>query len=155
MNARWYRSRLFWSGLAGLVILVVSWGASYRMAAGVSGEAPGWIGVIGKTPQSIFIFRLSYDTPGKRPIFPAAPRVGFFSRPGVPQYPGVFFVPVVEIEKSGNGRGIFIGIWAAITAYFFLWTGVLVWWQRRKHRLMKLSLPETPAGLQPGSHVDR
>ena len=143
----WYRSRLFWLGLPGLVFMLWAWGDSTRHVSSLSWASNVW-GFYARTwgnsleldlYHSVYpgmrsnldfyrwpLSRLS--TPVEHPLFPAGVRFG-------------------TSHNASNGlttRILVIALWLMITAYTAVWLGALACWQRRKARLSRRAAAELP-----------
>ncbi len=148
MTARWYRSRLFWSGLTGLVMLVSSWFLFARTRATI-----GWLGTdsaysaikdsacIGLSYWNLR-HRILRGATGLKPGFHAG------KSEGDPFPFDEFFEPAFRYRDQGYQKEIRIGIWFIVAFYTATWLGGMIWWQRRKRRLMHHSLPPPPAGTR-------
>lgn len=143
MNPRpFYRSRLFWLGLPGLVFLL------WVLVPGRASEVT-WVrasdsfsisredGSIRGTYQRFMIRR------GHPTLDFLLPPTGFSSRSHADSV-GTIFAPAFEMV---GGRGathfdsVSMGCWFMLILYLAAWLGFLLWWQRRKSRLMKLQTP--------------
>jgi hypothetical protein len=155
-----YRSRLFWLGIPGLLFLLWAWRNSnvVRIEALVQ---PGWVwssqgklcwhevdaatgawevtvdyreGTLSVRPKEEFVIVCGF----------AAPR-GFISRTPVMIAERRWFPPprweAVQLDASSSYRLISLPYWLLTGSYLGLWLGGLSAWQRRKARLMKIAPP--------------
>ncbi len=126
-----YRSRLFWLGLPGLVFLLWAWWFSmgYFSHVDFSGKYEWGIS------QS------------------AGNVVAIWNSGGMPNWDGVFFdhgqwsvesarawqMTLNESRETHPAfRYVIVPYYAVVLAYVAVWLLTLAWWQRRKSRLMKL-----------------
>jgi len=139
----WYRSRLFWLGIPGLLFLLwgwVDWSAppSLTVKIGnsrvIAGNSAGALRMVWATNPSGTGMAISGRTGTRAPDlinpFPPAIRHWKVNLPG-----GSRFITVT------------IGYWFLIIVYLPLWLGVLAGWQRHKVRLVKTepgAAPELP-----------
>ena len=161
MHPRWFRSRLFTFGLAGLLILLTAWAVYPRSSLllihqGKTGITHAFI----KSPDATGVRRIDNRRPGSinrnRPVLPMGTilkspglsRLGW--RTAVHRHAEgdryrthYFSSPPWEISADyGWGQSFLIANWAILSAYLITWTSALILWQRRKHRLMN---PHAPA----------
>ncbi|RYD22529.1 MAG: hypothetical protein EOP88_07710 [Verrucomicrobiaceae bacterium] len=131
MTARCYRSRSFWFGLAGLVILLCGWIGFLKWTVNVS-YSTSWMTVsVGKDFSSV---RLVFcDIRG--PSYPGhAPAPGLQVDP-----PHENDVPFMESFGAAFDYGSFfpghgiihIAIWLIVAIYTVLWLAWVVWCLRR------------------------
>lgn len=140
MISRWYRSRLFWLGLAGLVMLLVAWARCTRITytLGVGGS----MGFYFVRNDSTFIM-FGHTTH-------ADSRIGGYTLPmginwnDVPSPKGsriIYFTPAFQREiEPGGSVHTYVAILVFVPVYCAMWLGGMVWWRRRKHRLLNTSL---------------
>ena len=124
-----YRSRLFWLGLPGLVFLLWGWWISmgHQSAAGFPGNA-----FIGQMGGEVF----ACSDSGGWPMW------GDFSS----MHREITVAEVRELknwwaaetETSPSLRMILIPYYWPVLAYTVTWLLTLAWWQRRKYRISKL-----------------
>jgi hypothetical protein len=151
----WYRSRLFWLGLPGLVFMLWLWlakaGQSFHFGhAKTTGAAEMTYRVIGASAGSIFqnTSRSYYN--GSLPL-------GFYwggrglhgSGSGLdPDEPVTYFPRpfgiIREARFQREGRKIQLAWWVVISTYMAVWLGALAGWQRRKARLSRRAAAEMP-----------
>lgn len=143
MPPPWYRSRLFWLGLAGLVMLLLAWGIRRRTTVILSADNGDFAVGVSRT-SSVIGFRL--DRPGSSPVFTWEVERVQRHRNWVP--PEVF-APAIRISTI-RGHSVSIGIWFIVLLYTAVWYGAMVYWLRRKYRIMmnplgRENLPELQA----------
>ena len=141
----WYRSRLFWLGLPGLVFMGWLWLAKAgqvfafgHLANNGTGEST--LQYIGASEGSIYQVTTRYR-------YSIGARHGFhwrgFNSPGagLAPEPGTYFPrPFAIIRRSGwrrEHREIRLAWWVVISAYTAVWLGAVAGWQRRKARLSR------------------
>ncbi|RYD22527.1 MAG: hypothetical protein EOP88_07700 [Verrucomicrobiaceae bacterium] len=122
MISRWYRSRLFWCGLAGLLLLAGAW---YGRLSG--SERFMWISATNYYQLSLHPTRMDLES-GRSDTF-----IGYFHfrYEDVEHGVGVFAPAVARLHA-----GFSLGYWFLLLSYTAVWLGALVLWQRRKQRLM-------------------
>ncbi len=139
MHSRWHRSRLFLFGLAGLVMLLVMWGAPPRAGVGMRfGYFRGTL-ELSKTPSFVGVRYIAFK-----------PRSGSAAPPPFWRWeisrwgfaPVENFGPAFRYREWGSVYSVRIGIWFIVLIYAVSWFGAMVWWLRRKSRVM-----ENPLGL--------
>lgn len=137
----WYRSRLFWLGVPGLVFLMWGWLANVRNdfhvrhTAWRGSDLLGWD--IGTSLGSIYYSR-SESNPGRGSTF----KLGFntFHETLDPDEPTVYFpVRPFGIVREPDYEEVWVAWWMMVVSYTLFWLGGLVGWQRRKVRLKKNS----------------
>ncbi len=148
----WYRSRLFWLGLPGLVFLVWLWlaKADQVFAFGhhaITGPTESTLRYIGASEGSIYQITTSYH-------YGLGARHGFhwrgFSDSGAGLAPtrGICFPrPFAIIRRPlwrREHREIRLAWWAVISTYTAVWLGAFAFRQRRKARLSRLAAAEVP-----------
>jgi hypothetical protein len=156
----WYRSRLFWLGVPGLVFMLWLWlakaGQSFSFGyTWVTSPRETTTLSIGTSDGSIFqgTSRTSYNISGPS-------RVGFHgSEVGLdPDHP-VIYLPsrpfgIRRTSVAPNWfygwtdakeiREIWLAWWVVISAYTAAWLGAVAGWQRRKARLSRRAAAELP-----------
>ncbi len=135
MSTRWHHSRVFWLGLVGLIMLLIMWGTPPRTQLDLSISTASAMYSIGKDPSSIVVRYLNYKSLGisgyVRPKTWEATR----TKLGKEWVPREIFAP--PFRKATHLAPVYaIGIWFIVAVYVVLWYGIMVWWLRRKHRLM-------------------
>lgn len=151
MLLRWYRSRSFLIGLMGLVMLAGSFAFYARTYAAVQWDSPDQAFSVSKGRDVIGISYARYR--GFNLDMRSTYSTGFtftgydFGRE-VPV--GQFFRPMWYLHEDNNDgtviRNLFISQWFVVLIYFLAWLAGMVWWHRRKHRLMTASgLLENPS----------
>lgn len=134
MISPWYRSRLFWFGLAGLLLLLVGWGAPPRGYAAVEFDFHRYTIVISKSNSAINASYNGHEFRNPTLAHPAPWRVHSAKSPsGV--YPKIFGA-AISTGEGPMGSSISIGLWFIVALYAVAWLGVMGWWRRRRHRLM-------------------
>ena len=157
----WYRSRLFWLGVPGLLFLLWAWGDSNRLGRRVFLQ-PGWVySTHGKLlwycVQSDGSLRVAISlrdataTPVSAPaILPkvrhSAPLRRFFtSTVPVRVSERRWLPPVRWTAERFNPRSSYyllsVPYWLLTAGYASLWLAVLAGWQRRKARLLNRAVP--------------
>ena len=133
----WYRSRLFWFGLLGLLFLIWAWWAYLRTALSISWGTKkaeycfGW----GDSDVAFVVNRREFHTG-----LEGSPELGFHTReePLGPEDETIIFKPAFYLES--DRFGIFVGQWVIAVLYTVLWLGGVALWQRRKFRMVR-SMP--------------
>ena len=140
----WYRSRLFWLGLPGLVFLLWAWLANVRedfhlnyLALSGPGEIKGWD--VGSSLGSIYHSRLK-SAYGFGSRSKSKPGLHFFHEALEPDEPTIYFSrrPFGTVH-NGDYREVWVAWWAIVLGYGITWSGALIGWQRRKARKSKVS----------------
>ena len=129
MPSPWYRSRLFWFGLPGLLGLLWIWFGNLGKATAVcwgnhaAEYCLGW-------EQGVIAFIINKGGP---------PNVGFYGyHHDLPSdWEIQIFAPALWLDD--DRVGIYIGDWVLVSAYLIIWIAALVLWQRRKHRFTSFS----------------
>jgi hypothetical protein len=138
----WYRSRLIWLGMPGLLFLLWGWvdrspsslltakGSKLRLTTGnrTGTLTVAWETRPGGSGDFAISGRTGTGTPGSIPLFPPAIQHWKVDLSG---FPG-----------GGSATTVKVAYWFLIIVYLPLWLGVLAGWQRRKGRLLKS--PATP-----------
>lgn len=144
-----YRYRLFWLGLPGLLFLLWTWNhsmnewfwAEYRKigVASIGGTVLLQMTDDPFSSGELKWHQMPLGEPETRDTNPSG--ISTFYRP-IPG--GVFmisckiawFAPAFQCE--GDERGLNFAHWFLILVYLVIWLGVLTCWQRRKGRLQRL-----------------
>lgn len=156
MHSPWHRSRLFWSGLAVLLLLLTAWGIYPRSALTLIRHTRARdCYIIVKAPDVTGFRHIDYSIPRRsyqsyQPLFPqgTALKRGWLSKLGwetaVHTYQdddryqvGYFSAPPLRTGDQGWGVNLFFANWAIATAYLILWLGGLALWQRWKKQRMQ------------------
>lgn len=124
MPSHWYRSRLFWFGLPGLLGLLWIWFGNVRKATAVcwgnshTEYCLGW-------EQGVVGFVINKGGP---------PNVGFhgYHHDLPSDWEIQIFAPALWLDD--DRFGIYIGDWVLVSIYLIIWIAALIFWQRRKHR---------------------
>ena len=130
----WYRSRLFWLGLPGLVFLLWAWvtfsGTSVAVARWRKTHAYAGSGQV----VLLQVHRASAGS-GSASSFEA--RID--KRPELERR---WFRQAVDWRSPLRLRSLMstfgVALWFIVLIYVALWSGLAFWWQRRKARLLKL-----------------
>ncbi|RYD19148.1 MAG: hypothetical protein EOP88_20080 [Verrucomicrobiaceae bacterium] len=146
MTPHWYRSRLFWSGLAGLAMLLVAWigfrKASYFIDLGVRGHFFS----LSNSPADFMLGYADLSPDFRSGSYDALE----FDWKKLPHrdlvYDDMFGNPFYS-ELSADSIYLYIAIWFVVATYIVLWICCMIWWQRRKHRLM--TNPLDSVGVSP------
>jgi hypothetical protein len=135
MTPPWHRSRLFRLGLIGWMLLLVAWlafpGTDLRLDYSTGSTRYG----MSMDSETVCLSYLDHSYPHNEG---PAPRPGFAGGryQKDPRLPVYHFAPAVyRFDEPGCGA-IHAGMWFIVAIYTVVWTGGMVWWQRRKHRLM-------------------
>lgn len=150
MSPRWYLSRIFWFGLAGLLMLVVMWVTHQRsilIVGWTSGSGMEWYGG-GWGEGVVYAGYVDYG----HPDFAGTSRTpGFdFSRVSPPvDRPSHLFSSAFGRRTFGTVTVHFIGIWFITAIYTVTWYVGMVFWLRRKHGLMNT----LPPAHRPARHA--
>ena len=141
MTTPWYRSRLFWFGLPGLLGLLWMWFGYLTKDTGIC-----W-----GTQQTAYCFfwggaeAFFFINPDLYP-FLADSGYGYFNEPLSPEWETRIFAPAISLPK--DWVGIDVGHWLLVTAYLIIWISALVIWQRRKcgfyQKVLITQTPDTP-----------
>ena len=143
MVRRFYKSRLFWLGVPGLVFLLWVWWDSGRYESSVYWSEKKWevfAGVYGGKAH----FCLSWALGGT--VFMEvhdADRVEWGMAKGDvnPRARRFDFVEgfALETDSSADYRSfdLQVGLWMIVASYVALWLGAVVVWERRKMRVMR------------------
>ncbi len=149
MTSPWHRSRLFWSGLAGLAMLLTAWVGLNTWVVHAEYTIRGITIGIGKDPSSI---HLVYSD-STNPSYPGhAPEPGFHWRsPHELELPFLeTFGAPYDYGSFHPGHGILhIGIWLIGGSCLVIWLGTMTWWFLRKKRRAQ-PLATAAAHLQSG-----
>jgi hypothetical protein len=156
-----YRSRLFWLGLPGLVFLLWTWWDSGQHFSGVTWQRPSETIEINVAAGRLCM--VSYRDPdegaGQLPApvqYSVDRRVMITaSLPEAGVRPRQFDTPRAIERLTGSAeddpfgasyetRGIEVACWLLLLVYLFLWSTALLTWQRRKSRLLKLHAAPLP-----------
>jgi len=147
----WYRSRLFWLGLPGLVFMLWLWlaKADQRLFFGhnaITGPNEQSTRSIGSSDGVILQSTSRNDFHGGK-----LPVLGFRGfKAGLDRDEPVTYFPVRPfgiISKAtyqSETRGIWVAWWVVISAYTAVWLGAVAGWQRRKARLSRRASAEMP-----------
>lgn len=138
----WYRSRLFWLGVPGLVFLLWVWIAVPQTFNSFSWETTRF--------QVIAAVQSHKLTVVKRPF----PNVVQTTNRGIKLRPGLLSSYSVggpssyplRVRKREIGPGVVvsdatISTWVLVPTYIVIWMGVMLWWQRRKRRISAQQIP--------------
>jgi hypothetical protein len=146
----WYRSRLFWLGLPGLVFLLWLWlaQAGQVFAFGhhaINGTSESTLRTIGASEGSIYQITTRYH-------YGLGARHGFHWRgfndsgAGLAPKRGTYFPrPFAIIRRPlwrREHREIRLAWWVAVFAYTAVWLGAVAVWHRRKARLSRRAAAE-------------
>jgi hypothetical protein len=150
----WYRSRLFWLGLPGLVFMLWLW-----LAKGDQSFAFGHIAITGPGEETLRIIG-TYDgsihqrTTRYHKGTSTGWQRGFHwrgfhrSETGLAPEHINYFPSGFEISRRAQWgrehREIRLAWWVVISAYTPVWLGTVAGWQRRKARLSRQAAAEMP-----------
>lgn len=148
MTSRWHRSRLFWLGLVGWGLLLLAWFTfpksilelSYITKSSFHGLEPNQHSyTIGKSASGIDFSTVDYS---EEPYSQLSPTAGVWpERYKLKEGPyPPYFGPAVTLADNPGLKGICFANWLIVSTWLLCWLATLVWWQRRKHRLMKSPL---------------
>ncbi len=127
MNPRpFYRSRLFWLGLPGLVFLLWGWWMSMGYFSGM---------MVGH--GSLFVMQAKASIVAGWVVTSPIDWTVFDSTHEQLTVSDVEELPVMR-ELIANGSYALIPYYLPVLAYTATWLLTLAWWQRRKSRLLKL-----------------
>lgn len=129
MTSPWYRSRLFWFGLPGLLFLGWMW-AGYQARL----VHMGWIGGGGNYSLGWGGGQVTGSFTSRRDMSPMTEDGFFLSEIPIDPADGQSFFPPAIFTTEG-WAGIALANWFLMAVYLALWLGGLVLWQRRKQRL--------------------
>ncbi len=126
-----YRSRLFWLGLPGLVFLLWAWWVSMgHISQARFGYVPVW--VIGQSAGEVFVFWNASGFPDWRDFHALHEKMSMEDASEWRRS-----LEVLESRVVGF-RYVLFPHYAVVLAYAPAWLLTLAWWQRRKSRLLKL-----------------
>ncbi len=141
-----YRSRLFWLGLPGLVFLLWLWLANARNDLSFR-----YVAITGMTEAKTWEVGCSEGVVGylshKFPTGVSGPaELGFNASSDVllePEEPTSFFPRRPFGILRGNDyanvyREVWLAWWVVVFSYSAVWLGGVGWWQRHKSHLLKL-----------------
>jgi hypothetical protein len=147
MICPWYRSRLFWLGIPGLVFMLWLWLAKARESfsfrhTGITGPRESTSRSIGTSDGLIYqaTVRSSFGVSGPHEI-------GFHgSLEALESERPTCYLPLrpFGIIRENEYREIWLAWWAVIPAYTVVWLGAVACWQRRKSRLSRRAAAELP-----------
>lgn len=146
MTPRWYHSRLFWLGLTGLLMLCGA-GKSFEgriSQAGWTGKDRAF-GIIGN-PDAVVLVHVDPRHPDLAGL--KSLTSGFHTLSWDAGSTPTLWVPAVRLEREGSFTRITFAIWFILLLYSVVWFGGMVWWLRRKHRLMT-NPPHAAAAVSP------
>jgi hypothetical protein len=150
----WYRSRLFWLGLPGLLFLCWAWNRSNSTRAITHlGPSSGWAGSghgnflwfrVRTKGDELIGLDLRNGQASEEQYFNssspkyAVPRGSTVTSPVSPAPPW-FPEPRWQAARLAAGTSLYASLpyWLLIVGYATLWLGGLAFWQRRKARLLK------------------
>ena len=143
----WYRSRLFWLGIPGLVFLLWAWRDSSTRNSELFWSGRMKVHGVSQYLGSINLFHLlaPWDTGPKRfdvrrmeypkVVDESYPQVASFT---FPQAIVVYKRPPANFSE----RGIRVSHWLIALGYVLVWCLAVGLWQRRKARLLEATVPE-------------
>ncbi len=149
----WYRSRLFWLGLPGLVFLLWLWLAKARQSFtfghnAITGTAESTSRWISTSDGSIHQTTYKNSGTGWPPGFHwhgfHGSGAGFDPGKPVTYFPLRPFGIIHATTYYGEYREIRLAWWVVISAYTAVWLGAVACWQRRKARLNRRAAAELP-----------
>ncbi|MEK7951675.1 hypothetical protein [Luteolibacter soli] len=160
MPCPFYRSRLFWYGVPGLVFLLWVWWDSGGWNSHVRWERPGkvrYVGVrMGGVQWGSSTLRENYppgpsDFPVVRGELPAEDG----SAPAGKRGRRFDFPPLIKtvVEERSRGGMVMdlvtgeIALWGIVGCHVMVWVGMVFWWQRRKGRVTA-RLTDSTAGME-------
>lgn len=135
MILHWHRSRSFWLGLVGLVLLLAGWLSPWIPNIAFLYNSGPHIYSLEKTVGHVGLYRMEN-------------RLETYGWVAVGNKPGSFWYFRIATEDvtwrnstisridSPGMNGVKVGCWLIVAAYSGTWIGWLVWWQHRKRRLM-------------------
>ena len=139
-----YRSLLFWLGLPGLLFLIWLWVAFLEKRVTATLVLTGTYG-IDVTHGGGFLAIQDLDVaPRKQPPWPKGIRweTEFRSNFDPPKPIRVGAWP--QTPNQARSRWIAVSYWFPIPIYVAAWSLLLIYWQRRKSRLLKLQAAPPP-----------
>lgn len=146
-----YRSRLFWLGLPGLVFLWWAWWDSgghftfFRWDRGAQSEHVGI--VAGNVSWSRFTERHPRK-PIMAVLYDVERDVMHEQLPSGAIIPRGRFPPALRVERvalqTHDVLEVRVALWVVVTVYLVVWLGTVAIWQRRKSRLLKLPAAPPP-----------
>lgn len=137
MKFPWYRSRLFWSGLTGWVMLVGSWAFYSRDVFSVGWTTGDTLYSLSKRSSALVVSKAEYRS-SMRSVWPPGFRITSYRLPPVTL--AANGIPPFRMEKVTSGgvvHNLHIAIWFIAVTYTAAWLGALSLWQRRRHRIIK------------------
>jgi tRNA uridine 5-carboxymethylaminomethyl modification enzyme len=138
----WYRSRLFWVGLPGLLLLLSGWFLFPQTSTEIGWGWPDqqiWVGdrsgelVIASVQDPSSRLSIGFLADGRSHLPPS--EVMYF--PGAFRREKLIFTPIILTTAS-------FGYWLLLLGYLAVWLPILAFWQRRKSRLLKLHSATPP-----------
>ena len=143
----WYRSRLFWLGLPGLVFLLWGWADSTRFLSIVKWQSKGVVLGFQSCGNSLRIDSFHCLDPG-RPSDLTCDRVPISRLPLAVEHrlfpTAVRFGSIHDASNASTTRMLVIAYWVKISAYTAVWIACLAYWQRHKARLNRRAAAELP-----------
>lgn len=143
----WYRSRLFWLELPGLVFLLWGWADSTRFLSILKWQSKGVVLGFQSSGNSLRIDSFHCLDPGRRSDltfdrFPVSRLPLAVEHPLFPT--AVRFGSIHDASNDSTTRMLVIASWMKISAYAAVWIAFLAYWQRRKARLSRRAAAELP-----------
>lgn len=138
----WYRSRLFWLGLPGLLFLLSGWFLFPQTSTEIGWGWPDqqfWVGdrsgelVIASVQDPSSGLSIGFLADGRFHLPPS--EAMYF--PGAVRREKLVFAPILLTTVS-------FGYWLLLLGYLAIWLPILAIWQRRKSRLLKLHSATPP-----------
>lgn len=132
----WYRSRVFWFGLPGFLLLIWVWGAYLRKPVSACWGTQyaqyclGW----GDGLFEYIAIRYKYSA-----VLTDGREQGFFliDEPFYPEDETIVFASPFGVVQDSDGdskvSGFSVGHWVIVALYTLVWISGLAWWQRRKY----------------------
>ena len=130
----WYRSRLFWLGVPGIVFLLFLWIGFLRTVQSACWKTENGQWFIGWGDSNIALGHHLEAAPSWRREL----GFEFFDDPLDDEEETTYLPRAFSFGDSTVGttrsRDFWISNWFALTLYSSVWISTLVWWQKRKQR---------------------
>ena len=143
-----YKSRLFWLGVPGLVFLLWVWwdsggyfsAVSYDRTpetwfVGVSEGCVTWTHSLDLKPRGLTMDGLRVDRHSLADEYGVTVRRHFAVAPAFEKEVETVGVPAWGLEMWFHK--VRAGLWVVVLGYVMVWLGSVVWWERRKARVMR------------------
>jgi hypothetical protein len=140
MISPWYRSRLFWFGLLGLLFLLWGW-ADWGLPSSLTAKLGNSRLVVGNQAGTL---RIAWQSDPASPAgFTISGHTGTRAPDHIRLFPPAFRHSEVNLSApfGGGHSTIRIAYWFLVLIYLPIWLVALAGWQRDRDRRVKLSNP--------------